>query len=947
MRICYLLLSAAFWVLFTPLFHRSLLPPSVSAQTLPQNPGQNPSPQAQRAEADRLFQQAIQQGQSNQIPEAIAAYQQALRYYQDPQVRAAYPQESQTLEGATLVNLGNLYGLVGQYAEAIEASKQAMVIQKEQSDERGQIYALANLGSAYLALHQFEEAIAVYQQSLPMQRRLQDRVGEVYSLYTLGRIQDDLEQYAAAIEFYQQAIVIQRELNNPTGEADVLLHLGNAHLALGQYPQAIEFYQQALPIEQGLEHHFETAHLLNNLGLTYRLLGQSKPALSFHQQAIALYQTSSPLPLVQQLNHASALIGLGNAYAALKDYPQSIAAYQQALEMSQSEPLQAKFPEESLQKASNALVGMGAVYGVQAQYQEAIDVFQQALVIARNQGNRANQASSLANLGSAYRSLRKHQEAFELYQQALALQQELGDREGEGVTFSNIALLLSDQAQPELAIVFFKKSVNIRESIRQELRQLDLSLQQSYATTLSGNYRQLAALLLLQGRVLEAQQVLDLLKVQELAEYLQNVQGNENTAKGLTYWQAEEQILQLFQESVQQSDPFLDRPDVITQLERLRRTATGNNLKNQELTRLQQELDTLPNTVLFYPLILDDRLELILVKPHGDPIRRTVRVDRDTFNQAISDFRSQITNPLDKSSQEAAQQLYSWLIQPLADELADTETILYAADGQLRYIPLGALHDGQQWLIQRFNINSVTAASLTDFSGQRQETQPMRVLAAAFSQGSARFQAGGREFDFAGLPNAEIEVQNIAAQISDTTEFFNQGFSPNVVISQMDQYSIIHFATHAEFVSGAPEESFILFGNGDRVSLRDIESWQLPHVDLVVLSACKTAVGGLLGNGEEILGLGYQMQRTGAKAAIASLWSVDDGGTQALMTLFYAALKRPGTTASEALRQAQIALITGDVGDLDIPPGMAIELLPRLGRPYYWAPFIVIGNGVS
>jgi CHAT domain-containing protein len=146
-----------------------------------------------------------------------------------------------------------------------------------------------------------------------------------------------------------------------------------------------------------------------------------------------------------------------------------------------------------------------------------------------------------------------------------------------------------------------------------------------------------------------------------------------------------------------------------------------------------------------------------------------------------------------------------------------------------------------------------------------------------------------------------------------------------------------------EFVPGLPEESFILFGNGDRINLRDMATWSLPNVDLVVLSACKTAVGGELGNGEEILGFGYQIQRTGARAAIASLWSVDDGGTQVLMNAFYAALER-GMTKAEALRQAQIALITGDFTGLDID--VPAQLQPSLDRPYYWAPFILIGNGL-
>jgi CHAT domain-containing protein len=263
----------------------------------------------------------------------------------------------------------------------------------------------------------------------------------------------------------------------------------------------------------------------------------------------------------------------------------------------------------------------------------------------------------------------------------------------------------------------------------------------------------------------------------------------------------------------------------------------------------------------------------------------------------------------------------------------------------LRYIPLAALHDGEQWLIQRFRINYITAASLTDFSTEASAKNGLRVLAAAFSdtEQTYAFEVSDRQFRFNGLEFAGIEVENIAAEIPSTTEIFNRDFSRINVETQMGEHSIVHLATHAEFVSGLPEESFIVFGNGDRVNLRDISTWSLPNVDLVVLSACKTAVGGALGNGEEILGFGYQIQRTGARAAIASLWSVDDGGTQILMNAFYAGLEQ-GMTKAEALRQAQIALITGNFQTLGVE--VSPQLAPDLDRPYYWAPFILIGNGL-
>jgi CHAT domain-containing protein len=265
------------------------------------------------------------------------------------------------------------------------------------------------------------------------------------------------------------------------------------------------------------------------------------------------------------------------------------------------------------------------------------------------------------------------------------------------------------------------------------------------------------------------------------------------------------------------------------------------------------------------------------------------------------------------------------------------------------------LYDGQQWLVQRYRINNITAASLTELNTKPQ--RQMQVLAGAFATGRYSFTVGGQSFNFSGLPFAGAEVENLAKTVPTTTKLIDTAFTPQVTVPKMDDYTVVHLATHAAFVVGTPDDSFILFGNGERITLRDIQKWSLKNVDLVVLSACETGLGGKLGNGEEILGLGYQMQRAGARAAIASLWTVDDGGTQSLMNAFYSVLQVGKLTKAEALRQAQIALITGDYQALGQERGIIVvqerirdslspQVANRLNHPYYWAPFILIGNGL-
>jgi CHAT domain-containing protein len=211
-------------------------------------------------------------------------------------------------------------------------------------------------------------------------------------------------------------------------------------------------------------------------------------------------------------------------------------------------------------------------------------------------------------------------------------------------------------------------------------------------------------------------------------------------------------------------------------------------------------------------------------------------------------------------------------------------------------------------------------------------------------------------FELPGLPYAGEEVTLLEAALPNTVALIDEAFDLNTVLLELGSANILHFATHGVFVPGDPSDSFILFGNGDAPTLRDIGGWSLSHIDLVVLSACETGLGGFDNNGEQILGLGYQFQRRGAKAVIASLWAVSDQGTQVLMTAFSDGLAL-GMSKTEALQAAQRALITNDFVAVGGRREAMVELVSSttgqrlkpggtLAHPYYWAPFILIGNGL-
>jgi len=833
------------------------------------------------------------------------------------------------------------------------------------------------LGGAYTDLGQLPAAIEAYQQALTAARALGNAKTEAQLLILIANRLTDLSQYSQALDHLQEALAVAKVLPERSTEGTALQRIGYVLRELGQPEQAIAYYQQALVIATALEDDQKAVDALIGLGTTSQGQGQDKQALEYYQQAILINQELETLlaePLDAETLAQVCSIPQLDALDPDRLYTYSYTLCQRNIRYSQSLIL------------NNTAV----IYVNQDRYAEALALYQQSLALDQALAAPGMEAITRGNLGALWSAQGNYDAALGEYQQALSIFEALGSRAEQAWILGHVGELFSRQGQPELAIVFYKQAVNLTETIRGDIRDLSQELRQSYTDRVADTYRDLADLLLQQNRVLEAQRVLDLLRVQELDDYLQDVRGNDQTTSGVDYWEPEQYILELYNQTIQEGielaqleakasltseegrrrdellarqdelrhafNQFRNRDDVQAAITQLRTTTNSQTIEISQFNRLQNSLADLDTgAVLLYPLILEDRLELVLITPYGAPIRRSVPVTATELNRAIVALGQALKDPT-IDAQAPAQQLYQWLIADLEADLtaANAKTIIYAPDGALRYIPLAALHDGQQWLAQRFAITHITAASLIDFNVRpTYQADDLQLLAAACVQCS--FEING--FRFNDLPYAGVEVETLAAQIPDTELRLNRSFNASDLRSLMRNFPIVHLATHAKFVPGQAYESFIVLGDGSSVSLRDIQSWNLPNTDLVVLSACETGLGeAQLGSGVEILGFGYLMQDAGAKAAIASLWQVSDGGTRVLMNAFYAALQA-GYTKAEALQLAQQALIQGELeikgtderaefNLVTARTGLPDAVNRHLNHPYYWAPFILIGNGL-
>ena len=783
----------------------------------------------------------------------------------------------------------------GEYREALNNFEQALVIFREIGERKSEGVILNNIGEVYRSLGEYPKALDYYQQSLAIDKQVGDKAGEGITLNNIGLVYRNLGEYAKALDYYQQSLAIHKQVGNKAGEGSTLNNIGAVYRNLGEYPKALDYLPTIFSYFKQIGDKAGEGNTLNNIGLVYDNLGEYPKALDYYQQALAI---------TKQVGNKS---GEGTT-----------------------------------------LNNIGLVYDNLGEYPKALNYYQQSLAIKKQIGDKAGEGTTLNNIGAVYDNLGEYPKALDYYQQSLAIIKQVGNNAGESAYSQQYCFSSKNTKTTQTSNSILQTiSQHLANKSANNYKTLPKQQQESYTKTVAHTYRNLANLLISQDRILEAQQVLDLLKIQELNDYLTQVRGSNQK---LVILKPEEEILKKYNqlqtsaiaigqeltklrkipesnrttnqklriaklvklqtELNQQFNQFSERKDVVAQLDKLSRQAQKMAVDLSDLDGLRDDLKRL-NAVMLYPLILEDRLELIITTPDSPPLRRTVQVKRSELNQVITEFRQALQNP-GSDAKTPAKKLYSWLIKPLEKDLKQSQakTIIYAPDGQLRYIPLSALHDGEQWLVQRLNINNITAKSLTDFTAKPQP-QP-KVLAGAFVNGNYNVQVIGDNYRFQGLPFAGKEVENLTKLLPKTTKLIDNEFNKADTTVKMNEYNIVHFATHAAFVPGDASKSFILFGDGDIANLKEIGNWTLNNVDLVVLSACQTGIGGKFGNGEEILGLGYQFQSRGVRATIASLWKVSDDGTQLLMNGFYNVLKQQKITKAEALRQAQIALITND-----------------------------------
>ena len=892
-----------------------------------------------------------------QPPKAAEFFEQALPLFRQAGDKAG--------EAKVLNSIGVFYNTTGQPQKALEFYQQALPLFRQVGNKVGEANALNNIGIFYKTTGQPQKALEFFQQALPLHRQAGDKEGEARDLGNIGVVYDLTGQPQKALEFHQQALLLYRQVGNKASEANALNNIGAVYYATGQPQKSLEFYQQALPLHRQVG---DKARTLGNIGNVYSFTGQPQKALEFYQQALSLHRQAG-----DKAGEAIVLTNIGVVYNTTGQPQKALEFYQQALSLHRQVGDKAG--------EANALNNIGIFYKTTGQPQKALEFFQQALSLHRQMGNKAGEANALNNIASVQEQRGRLALAERHLKDATALLERVRDELG-GLSESKVSFLTSKMGVYHRYIHLLLKRNKPADAFAvaqktkaRALLDLMASGRVDIGRQMTGTEKQREVEL--RGRAAQ-------LNAQMVKEGVQNEVGAKKRFAALKVRLAQaESDLQTFTDTLYARHPDLAR-------KRAAKTAT-----------LADAAKFLPkDTALLEYVVLNtgggknaiDRTVLFVVMNEAG--KATVRtyylpVTREALAKKTDALRLACADPR-KPYQSAAREMYRLLLPAAAaKQLTGKKRLVICPDGPLWDVPFAALHDGKRFLLQRQEIAyaySATGAqaALVAKAASARRTRPTGTLLALanplFDEGKRFGDSGGvpgerpittpdrplttpdrplptperplttpdrpfpapdrdvllpRAGRLVNLPGTQREADALKHDFPTAAVYTRQQAQETIVKQKAAGYRYLHLASHAFFNDAAPLLSSIVLANPPAgstedgfLTAREIFDLHL-SADMVVLSACNTARGEKR-SGEGIVGLTWALFVAGAPTQVLSQWAVNDASTATLMERFYAGVAKKAAKGA-SLRQAALALLA-DKKDR------------RHAHPYYWAPFILVGD---
>ncbi|MGI8786341.1 MAG: CHAT domain-containing protein [Pyrinomonadaceae bacterium] len=786
--------------------------------------------------------------------------------------------------------------------QAADAYAQIIELSRVKKDKTWETVAAVEQGDILRQLGEYQTSIELTQRGLTLAREIKNREHEGSALNNLGVEYKELGDYEKGILYLTQALDIQRETNDKRGEAIVLNNLGGCYLLNGDLTKAAELYQQSIVLRRLVKDRRGEANVLNNLGQVFSRGGNDAEAVKYLEQALAIRRE-----LGDKTGEAITLRNVGASYRALGDAAKALPFYEQANQL-------AKQLGDRRVEAESAY-GLALAQRDAGDLVKAIETVESGLaLIEQIRGEIVNPELRVSYFSSVL-------QYYELYTDLLVARYE----KSKNAADIRLALETSERAKARSLVELLREArIDIKQNIDPKLIEQAQSLQEK----LNLRYRQRTAIL--------ARKTIP-------EDLLAKITGDINTLTS---------ELEIMNTKIRRGNPrYADLTQGATVSAKEIQT-----LLDDETVFLEYKLGA---TRSFLWLVTRNSIEIFTLPPQKE-IEATAK---NFYDAIVSRSKADEAKTYDLSKK-----LSDVLLAPVAAKI-ENKRLAIVADGVLQFIPFAALTSPKskvqspKFLVEENEIVILPSASvlaeLRQNKSNRQTPEKTIMIFAdpIFEAGDVRLSSVSktaktnekpteiakvlRDFNFGEtlprLVSSRLEAKNISAFAERNKTDLNMDFDAsreNATSADLVKYRILHFATHGFLDTVHPESSGLVLSLYDEngktrdgfLSLNQIYNLDL-NSDLVVLSACQTALGKDA-HGEGLIGLTRGFMYAGAKRVVASLWKVDDAATAEFMRRFYQNLLQKKLSAAAALKQTKTEM----------------RQIPRYRLPYFWAGFTLQGD---
>lgn len=758
------------------------------------------------------------------------------------------------------------------------------------TQEKSQLaYIYYYLGKLYRQIGSLRESIFSWEQAIEIYEQIKEQGAQLH----LSKVRIELAQVYNILGQYEKAISLLEEAQNQIGceeilncsevELNIVIFgvMGSSYLLKGDFDKAIELYGHSLELAKTSQNSTYEVTALNNLtnafwrkylsikleAKTMSSNGQDseidlnaldsllKSAYPIGQQAINKSAQKGGLPQVVALINMITLLLESNSYQPNKSTlgDMSSTAY-----IDTARNILDKLPD-TIDKAIQLIALASKV----EQFTAKIDLLSKAAAIALKLGASRYQSLAMGELGKVYLKFNQFDKALQYTEQSVLISQSINAFDLLYKWLWQLGQIYKARGLFLEALTAYRQSLTTIASIRGDIAKAYKNYQLDYEVDIEPIYREFLEILLKVPHDEQLKEAIDVINSLSISE-LQSFFGDECIQLNSTFTS-----IDLAQEAI----------------------------------------------AIIYSVILEQKAYLILRLPDGVLYSYPIEEDVKKLLLAVKNWRRDLENPSTNRYKTGSLELYNLLIKPMEAVLKTTpiKSIIFVNDSILRNVPMSALFDGEQFLIEKYPIG--VTLNLNFLKKPAESMDFSNSLIFGLSQQKPPFDS---------LPFVEQETSDIQ-KILQGNRFINLDFTKKIFRRQVEEEvsSIIHLATHASF--GSTVESAFLQAFDGKISLTELEeifSSTSSPVELVTLSACETAAG----NSRSILGLAGVAIRSGVKSTLGSLWVVNDATTAELITDFYKNLTKPGVNKTEALRLAQLT-----------------QIATKSSHPSSWASFVLIG----